>query len=668
MRPDVLNRLVKHMQDHGFKPKVKDTAKFVANKRIWFDTGLSKKADASGLIHFTEIENGIRGYYAHLKTQNGRDAKRYVPFFIPFDPNEETASRRRPPDDPERRARDADLARIRDEAEQENRTRAADNAAKLWEISETVDGNPYLEKKGVLSLLRPDAILAQVASDKVQSITGYAPRRGDELLSGNLLMVPLSDASGAFVNVELIDPTSIKVGLYGGQRRGAFWVTRPIADGMRIGIAEGVATSITISAALDIPVVAVGGCHNFAPVLDALKVSLPNATFVVFPDLGGGQKFAVEAAAGGGHAVVSPSDHITQKGGNDFNDFLQQDGLDAVKDFLGQALGEALDDHALPGLPPGIRNIDFSRVTQRPVMDYVIPGLRAGNVGMLVGPGGVGKSFVTLQLGMWIATGKLPPWIVEPPEGFAAKAGRVGLLFGEDDADSIKDRVFSVKSIRRDGWDWNSERNAQLLSKNLRTYPLVGHDMRIAVQDRYEIHDGAFMKNLETFCSGKRLVVIDPLARLLDGDENDNRVAGAMMSRLVGIASRTRCAILLLHHMSKGGSGKAGTDGDDWASARGASALTTSVRFQLNLRKVNLDEYNKLETFGGSFDENQGRFVVLTATKVNHGPMPERAFMERSTGGVLVPAPLKEGAKAPPPQRDAPRKKPAVFGDLEVDD
>jgi RecA-family ATPase len=49
-----------------------------------------------------------------------------------------------------------------------------------------------------------------------------------------------------------------------------------------------------------------------------------------------------------------------------------------------------------------------------------------------------------------------------------------------------------------------------------------------------------------------RIVVLDPLYGLVAGGMNDNSVMGALVLYLKGVASRNNCAIMILHHTSKG--------------------------------------------------------------------------------------------------------------------
>jgi hypothetical protein len=76
-----------------------------------------------------------------------------------------------------------------------------------------------------------------------------------------------------------------------------------------------------------------------------------------------------------------------------------------------------------------------------------------------------------------------------------------------------------------------------------------------------------------------------------------------------------------------------GTGGDQTA-ARGASALSDGVRWQLNMRKMSKDEASK---FG--VEENlRGSFIQMEVSKSNYGTTNEPVLLRREEGGVLVKA------------------------------
>lgn len=642
MHPVLLDRLLKMMREAGLDPPQGSdgVGRFVPDRKVYFSSGTKGRRDSSALLEYSDFGDTIRGYF--INYLDGNSDSRFHTFYLSVKDDEKDGEAGRGKGaDPVRMERERELRELREKVRAESAQSAREKALKLCEAGVRADSNPYLAKKGVLPL-HPESYLIEVDSEVARQIIGYRPRRGPDVLSGKLLVAPLFDTKGNLVNVELIDPTSIKVGLHGGPRSGVFWNTLPLRDGEPVGLAEGVATAMSLTAAMGFPVVAVGGCGNFRTTLAALRESLPRSALIVFADRGKGADAARRAAQEHGVALLEPPGDLD---GTDFNDLHARRGLDALRDHVREGLPETVvDPNALGGIDPGRRRIDFGRITAIPEMDFVLPGLRAGNVGMLVGMGSVGKSYLALQVGMAIAAGRPIPWLSDEGE-FIPRVGRVGLIFGEDDDDIIVSRSFHVMESARDFW--RDEEIIARLRRNLYTYGLVGQDLRVSVQDRYSVSPGPFLPHLESFCEGKRIVFVDPLARIMDGDENNNLLAGAAMTQLARIGYRTRCAIVLLHHVSKGGAGER----EEWTASRGASALTTSVRWQANLRPVTEDEYGMLR-LPEPFKDARLNHLALVATKVNYGRRPGTSFLSRGEGGVLQPI-RPSGAHLPPPRSPA---------------
>jgi AAA domain len=87
------------------------------------------------------------------------------------------------------------------------------------------------------------------------------------------------------------------------------------------------------------------------------------------------------------------------------------------------------------------------------------------------------------------------------------------------------------------------------------------------------------------------LVVIDPIANLIPGDEN---YSGAMLDFLLPLAAFTRqgSAVLLLHHPRK-------SDGSEGRAARGSGALPGFVDIVLEMRREDRDPQNRIRVLTG---------------------------------------------------------------------
>ncbi|NCB64206.1 MAG: AAA family ATPase, partial [Clostridia bacterium] len=92
-------------------------------------------------------------------------------------------------------------------------------------------------------------------------------------------------------------------------------------------------------------------------------------------------------------------------------------------------------------LPAVLVTIDFSRGSQmEPIpRDFVFPGLPAGKVAILSAPGGTGKSFFLLELGMSVAAGE-PLIHGLTPNG----SGPVKYISFEEDGIDLHNRLVSL--------------------------------------------------------------------------------------------------------------------------------------------------------------------------------------------------------------------------------
>lgn len=110
------------------------------------------------------------------------------------------------------------------------------------------------------------------------------------------------------------------------------------------------------------------------------------------------------------------------------------------------------------------------------------------------------------------------------------------------------------------------------------------------------------------------LVIIDPLASAGGlRDENNNAEMGALATRLRTLAGKTGCALLLVHHTTKEGSGSLDTN-----AGRGAGALKSAMRWIVSFRKK-ADNWSVIEA---------------AVTKNTHGGLCDFS-MERLAGGVV---------------------------------
>lgn len=278
-----------------------------------------------------------------------------------------------------------------------------------------------------------------------------------------------------------------------------------------------------------------------------------------------------------------------------------------------------------------------------PRIDYVLPALPVGCVGILSGAGGAGKSMWVNQAIYQVAAGQYCDFglgTVAAPRG---DIGRVLVFNLEDPAEILHSRFHAIARHWHPN-DGNKKQWIDDLAEFVRVYPLAGHG--ITLLDQYALETEA-ARRLVGVCElfKPRLIVIDTLRRAHDADENNNGQMSAVLRWFEVLARRVGAAVLLLHHESKVGL----NDPDAGASAlRGASAIVDNARWVARLRTMTRSEGEQrgLDTE----TEEHRQWVKVGLEKSNYGAIPPPVWLHRGPGGVLLrdqapesPAPRKQG-------------------------
>lgn len=278
----------------------------------------------------------------------------------------------------------------------------------------------------------------------------------------------------------------------------------------------------------------------------------------------------------------------------------------------------------------------------RPKLDFVLPGLPAGVVGALVAPGATGKTTLALQLCAAVALGEAALGGLFGP----VAAGRSVLVSSEDPLPILTNRL-------KDLLDWllatthvsddtiEMRRQADLiaaLQANMSVTMAQGPASMLVVDGKLR---GAAIDALVRQTEGARLVVIDPLRRFHDGDENDSAAATALVQAFESLARRSGAAVLLSHHTSK--SSTLNGAGSEQQAARGSSALTDGVRWQANLRVMSEQEAASL----GVAPTDRRQFIRFDIPKSNYCAPFSSAWLRRGAGGMQTKCePEAEAARA----------------------
>ncbi len=266
-----------------------------------------------------------------------------------------------------------------------------------------------------------------------------------------------------------------------------------------------------------------------------------------------------------------------------------------------------------------------------PARKYLLGNtLPLGEVGMIVGASGIGKSMFTHQLGLAVANGSPVCgglYEVEHPGG-------VLMVNAEDDQAELHRRTWSLFHAYKSGLFNSLVSGADTLSEeilnnfsSLMFCSLKGQPCGL-IDEYGEVHPiYDQIQYAASQISGLRLIVLDPLRRMYEGNEDSSDMAARFIPLTEKLAKDTGATVLLVHHLSKHSSRQGSLD---QYAAKGSGAFTDLVRWQLNIATPkNLDGT-------GLPKERKREYLEVSVSKNNYGPLqPDRLFLHRGEHGVL---------------------------------
>jgi RecA-family ATPase len=216
---------------------------------------------------------------------------------------------------------------------------------------------------------------------------------------------------------------------------------------------------------------------------------------------------------------------------------------------------------------------------------------------MLSGDGGQGKSLLALQLAVGRALGR--EWI-----GLLPAPGRTLVLSAEDDGDEMHRRLDDIRKFYSASWVELSDIGlVDLVGENSVLGELVKG--RIKPTKMYEALD-AYMADFNP-----SLTVLDVLADMFAGDENDRGQVRQFVTLLKHLARKHHCAILLLSHPSLTGmnTGTGLSGSTDWHNAvRSRAYLQTPKTDEGATRNTNLRTFQGMKS---NYGERGGKFDLV---------------------------------------------------------
>ena len=247
---------------------------------------------------------------------------------------------------------------------------------------------------------------------------------------------------------------------------------------------------------------------------------------------------------------------------------------------------------------------------------------------LFTGQGGVGKSWLTLQLVCQIASGLQDAFLNSDfpvpckknnhDDSLYNPDGPKHILFAtyEDEPGEIKKRIQALASSMR----W-VESELEQIQRHLHIVDMRGiGSIWGPGEGKHVSVTGDLLKageDIRTLCEEKKakLLVLDPLSGAFGGNENDRTAVYDFVSSFRGWSDTAGCAMLLIGHLPKGKEGRA-------EGFSGSTAWEASVRSMWKLDKKQADN-----------QDGEGVYYSLELTKSNYAAPQSERFLVKSRFG-----------------------------------
>lgn len=274
---------------------------------------------------------------------------------------------------------------------------------------------------------------------------------------------------------------------------------------------------------------------------------------------------------------------------------------------------------------PDIVPLSEALIDPPPLADVLIEGiLRKGHKMLISGPSKAGKSFFLMELAIALANGE--KWI-----GFQCRKSRVLYINFEIDSASCIHRFMDIRAaLMENGADCSH-------SDDLMIWNLRGHAMPL----------NEMVPKITAKCKDFALdvILVDPIYKVLMGDENNASDMGAFCNEFDKIANLLHCSVIYCHHHSKGAQGfKRAMD-----RASGSGVFARDPDAQLDMLEIETNE----EYVDSSTDT---AWQIESSLREFPNIIPKRIWFryplhEEEREGELKCQPVKDGGKGGRPKK-----------------
>lgn len=263
-----------------------------------------------------------------------------------------------------------------------------------------------------------------------------------------------------------------------------------------------------------------------------------------------------------------------------------------------------------------ISDWSFERYMGEPApMKWLIEGVaEMGVAGLFCAQGGLGKSFMMLDLAINVASGG-NEWHEVAPTFMGNKIknfGKVVYLSAEDSQGTIHRRLKSITTPEQ----------YERLKENLTLIPLpdAGGVFPIIKQDSGGLHITQAYQDLFDQLreiEGLVLIIFDPLQAMVHADITSDPTAGQYWwTQMAKLCAETQATVIVTHHMRKEGSQTIRTAADARAAMRGSTALVDGARFAFAIWPASTEQ-NSEWSHALNVDPDEQLFLIGAMVKSN---------------------------------------------------
>ena len=414
--------------------------------------------------------------------------------------------------------------KVRDAEMAQKREVASNTVEMIWtKCTGSEDTHPYLQRKGVSS-------------------------HGSRVTGDGRLALPLYGEDESISSLQYISSEGGKQFHSGGAVSGKFWTLGTMDESGPLFIAEGFATSATITEVTGRPCVVAYSASNIPAVAEIMRKKYGAGQDIIVvadnDEHGVGKKYADLANDKYGAKVVMPPIN------GDANDYAKETSYQDLLDLL---------------MPPASSIYDTLRVVSGDSLSskYNAPDeliqdmIVRKSQSMLFGDSNSGKTFYALSMAHSICEGV-------PFMGKQVEKGAVIYLATESPS-SVISRVQAIK-------DYHSCKMANLF--------IVQVPINFFASDQHATEVIALVRQIETDTGSKvNLVIGDTLARMTAGaNENSGEDMVPILQRLDSVVYEANTAFLTIHHSGK----------DASRGARGSSTIRAHIDTEIYVVEENL--------------------------------------------------------------------------------